>query len=165
MLLTPLFFFSCENTEEVTGKVEATIGGKQHTFPMATFTKQGDKTIIASTDVGMANSVSIAFKPTTIKTGTYTLGVGTDLLTALANIGSIGSAENIFLYYPTGDADQAFVSIFGVLNITEYSADKIVGTFSGTGVTKSIANGLNFDTITKYAQPFAGSFTAKSYGL
>jgi hypothetical protein len=166
MLLTPFFFFGCQDAvEEVTGKMDVTINGEAHSFPMATFVRVGDYTTITSTNV--SNTVTIAFKGSS--KGTYELGVGTDLLTAIANISHINSAENALLYFPISNSDDAFASLFGNLTISEYSTDKITGSFSGTGISKNLLEGITgsqIDTIVNLNNKmFAGTFTAVAYGL
>ncbi len=165
MLLTPFFFSACENVEDVTGKVDLTINGENFSFPMATFVKSGDYTTITSTDV--SNTVSIVFKGKT--KGNYTLGIGTDLLDAILHIDSIDNIydKNVVIYYPTGNADNAFVSLYGNLTISEYTSDKITGTFSGKGLTKDIITSGNVDStiIVGNYKDFSGTFTAKAYGL
>lgn len=170
MILTPFFFSSCqEAVEEVTGKMDLTINGEAHSFPMATFVRVGDYTTITSTDV--SNTVTIAFKGNS--KGTYALGVGTDLLNAIVNIKesgvSISSAENALLFFPTSNSNNAFASLFGNLTISEYSSDKITGTFTGAGISKDLLEGIvgdQIDTIiTGNNKMFAGTFTAVAYGL
>lgn len=170
MLLTPFFFFGCqEAAEEVTGKMDVTINGEAHSFPMATFVRVGDYTTITSTNV--SNTVTIAFKGNS--RGTYRLGIGTDLLSAIENIMlngvSISSAENALLFFPTSNSNDAFASLFGTLTISEYSSDKITGSFTGAGISKNLLEGITgaqIDTIiTGNNKMFSGSFTAVAYGL
>lgn len=170
MILTPFFFSSCqEAVEEVTGKMDLTINGEAHSFPMATFVRVGDYTTITSTDV--SNTVTIAFKGNS--KGTYALGIGTDLINAIINIKehgvSISSAENALLFFPTSNSNDAFASLFGNLTISEYSSDKITGTFTGAGINKNLLEGIavdQFDTIIlQNNKMFAGTFTAVAYGL
>lgn len=164
MLLTPFFFSACENVEDVTGKIDLTINGEKFSFPMATFAKSGDYTTITSTDV--SNTVSIIFKGKT--TGNYTLGIGTDLLDAILHIDSINNLnnKNVVIYYPTGQSDDAFVSLYGNLTISEYTSDKITGTFSGKGLSKDVILSGNVDSIVRAnCKDYSGTFTAKAYGL
>lgn len=165
MILTPFFFFGCKDVEEVTGKMDITINGEAHSFPMATFVRVGDYTTITSTNV--SNTVTIAFKGSS--RGTYALGVGTDLLTAIANISHIDNAENALLYFPINNSNDAFASLFGTLTISEYSSDKITGSFTGYGISKNLLEGITgsqIDTIVNQNNKmFAGTFSAVAYGL
>lgn len=161
MLLTPFFFSACEDTEELTGKIDLTINGEVYSFPIATFVKSGDYTTVTSTNV--SKSVSIVFKGKT--NGNYTLGIGTNLLDAISNISEITDIydKNVVIYYPTGQSDDAFVSLYGNLSISEYSADKIIGTFSGKGITKDkITSGIDSTIIVSNYKDFSGTFTAKA---
>lgn len=165
MLLTPFFFSACQDVEEVTGKMDLTINGEAHSFPMATFVRVGDYTTITSTNV--SNSVTIAFKGNS--KGTYALGVGTDLLSAIAHVANISNAENALLYFPISNSNDAFASLFGNLIISEYSSDKITGSFTGVGISKDLLEGITgsqIDTIINgNNKSFAGTFTAVAYGL
>lgn len=171
MLLTPFFFSACEDVEEVTGKMDLTINGENFSFPMSTFVKSGDYTTITSTDDG-SKSISIIFKGKT--TGNYTLGLGKNLIDVLDTIFHMNNPndiyniydKNVVIYYPTGNSDEAFVSLFGTLTISEYSSDKITGTFSGKGLTKDkITTSIDSTIIVGNYKDFSGTFTAKSYGL
>jgi len=171
MILTPFFFSACEDVEDITGKVDLTINGENFSFPMATFVKSGDYTTITSTDDG-SKSISIIFKGKT--TGNYTLGLGNNLIDVLDTIAHMDPLTDIYkiydkdvvIYYPTGDSDEAFVSLFGTLTISEYTSDKITGTFSGKGLTKDkITSGIDTAIILSNYKDFSGTFTAKSYGL
>ena len=159
MLIAPIFFSACEGSEEITGKFEFTIDGTSYSFPLATFIKRDGKTIVTSTDV--SNTGTVVFSGTS--TGTYTLGLGASLPLALLNLNGIESpTNNLFLYYKTEESDSAFFSLFGNLNITEYSSDKVVGTFSGQGLTKATIMGGDTNAIIAQVKPFSGTFTAKT---
>lgn len=159
MLIAPIFFSACEGSEEITGKFEFTIDGKAYSFPVATFIQRDDQTIVTSTDV--ANTCSVVFQGT--EAGTYTMGLGANMYEALLNLTSVNSPNNnLFLYFPTEDKDSAFFSLFGSLQITEYSSDKVVGTFSGQGLRKSTIVGGDTVEIHSQVRPFSGAFTAKT---
>jgi hypothetical protein len=158
MLITPIFFSACEDAEELTGTMEFTIGDKTYDFPVATFIKQDGKTIVTSTEV--SNSATIVFAGITPKT--YPLGVGANLEEALQNLLGLENPDNAFIYYPTGNADSAYISLYGTLQVTEYTDSKVVGTFSGYGITKEVALGGVTDIITSQKKPFSGTFTAKA---
>ncbi|MDD2530484.1 MAG: hypothetical protein PHN41_04575 [Bacteroidales bacterium] len=159
MLVAPIFFSACEGSEEITGKFEFTIDGKAYTFPLATFVQRDGKTIVTTTDV--SNTGTVVFNG--IETGNYRLGLGANLPEALLNLNGIGSStNNLFLYYKTEESDSAFFSLFGTLNVTEYSAEKVVGTFSGQGLTKATIMGGDTNAIISQVRPFSGSFTAKT---
>ena len=164
MLLAPIFFSACEETEEITGNIELTINGQVHSFPIATFVKTGDYTTITSTNI--SNTVSVIFKGKT--KGNYTLGIGKDLIDALLNINQITNVtdKNVVVYYPTGESENAFIALMGNLTISEYSADKIVGAFSGKGITKDkITAGIDSTFIVSNYEDFAGTFVAKSVSI
>lgn len=156
MLLTPFFFSSCEEAEELTGAMEFTIGDKSYSFPITTFLRKGEQTIITSTE--LTNSATIIFKGDT--SGNYPLGVGANLEEALRNLIELKDPENIFIYYPTGNIDDSYISLYGSLVITEYTDKKITGTFVGFGVKKDIALSGVEDIITAENKAFAGAFTA-----
>lgn len=158
MLLAPFFFSGCQEAAELTGSMELTIGNETHSFPVATFLVQGDRTIITSTDV--ANSATIIFKGKTAKT--YSLGIGANLEEVLANLNSLDNAENVIIYYPTGAVDDSYISIYGTLQVTEYTDKKVVGTFTGFGITKKQATEGVVDIITSQKKAITGKFTAKA---
>lgn len=159
MLIAPIFFSACQGSEEITGKFEFTIDGKTYSFPLATFIQKDGKTIITSTDV--SNTGTIIFNGT--KTGNYTLGLGSNLADALLNLNQVTNPnKNLFLYYKTESSDSAFFSLFGNLSITEYTDEKVVGTFTGQGLTKATIVGGDTTAIISQAKPFTGTFTAKT---
>lgn len=161
MLLAPFFFSSCEEAKELTGAMEFTIGDESYTFPAATFIQKDGRTTITTTDV--ENTATITFKGVT--TTKYALGVGTDIIDAIANIGNIDKAENVFIFFPTGGVNDSYISLYGSLVITEYTDKKIVGTFTGVGITKEdAAQVAGFeDIIMAKKKEFKGSFTAKKF--
>ena len=156
MLLMPLFFSSCEEAKELTGAMEFTIGDKSYSFPVATFIKQGDKTIITSTE--LTSTATLVFNGQTTKK--YSLGIGANLEEVLLNLNQLDNAENVFIYFPTGGINDSQISLFGSLEITEYTDKKVVGTFTGYCVTKEIATGGVEDLITAENKKFVGTFTA-----
>ena len=161
MLLAPFFFSSCEEAKELTGAMEFTIGDQSYEFPVATFVKKDGRTTITTTNV--ENTATITFKGVT--TTKYALGVGTDIIDAIANIGNIDKAENVFIFFPTGGVNDSYISLYGSLVITEYTDKKIVGTFTGVGITKEdAAQVAGFeDIIMAKKKEFKGSFTAKKF--
>ncbi|HBN06615.1 MAG TPA: hypothetical protein DD434_12635 [Bacteroidales bacterium] len=159
MLIAPIFFSACEGSEEITGKFEFTIDGTSYSFPLATFIKRDGKTIVTSTDV--SNTGTIVFSGTS--TGNYTLGLGSNLADALLNLNQVTDPnKNLFLYYKTEESDSAFFSLFGNLNITEYTSEKVVGTFTGQGLTKATVMGGDTNAIIAQVKPFTGTFIAKT---
>lgn len=158
MLLTPFFFSSCEDVKELTGSMEFTIDKESYSFPVATFVKDGDKTIITSSE--LTNTATITFKGKT--TQTYPLGIGADLIEAILNINKLDKAENVFIYFPTGGLDDSFISLYGTLQITEYTSKTIVGTFTGFGITAKQAREGVEEIITNEKESFYRKIYSKS---
>ena len=158
-LALPFAFWSCEDTEELIGAIDITIGSETYNIPNAFFTEVSGSTAIAGSNI--KESVAVAFKGSSEKT--YTLGLGKDALSAAANIMNIGSMENTLVYIPSsGVKDDGITAVYGTLKITKYTDTKVEGEFSGYGVKSSIITSGNVDwsNLQSNLQEISGTFTA-----
>ena len=158
-LLAPVMFFGCEELQDMVGEMNITIGEEQVKIPDALFTQIEGITTIVGTNV--QESVVIAFTGDSV--GTYTLGLGTDLLSAAGNITNISSMENTLVYIPTsGIREEGMTTLCGTLEITKYTSQKVEGTFSGYGIKTSILSegDLSWDALQESIKEISGSFKA-----
>ena len=158
-LLAPVMFFGCEELQDIVGEMNITIGEEQVKIPDALFTQIEGITTIVGTNV--QESVAIAFTGDSV--GTYTLGLGTDLLSAAGNITNISSMENTLVYIPTsGIREEGMTTLCGTLEITKYTSQKVEGTFSGYGIKTSILSegDLSWDALQESIKEISGSFKA-----
>lgn len=158
-LLAPVMFFGCEEVQDMVGEMNITIAEEQVKIPDALFTQIEGVTTIVGTNV--KESVAIAFTGDSV--GTYTLGLGTDLLSAAGNITNISSMENTLVYIPTsGIREDGMTTLCGTLEITKYTSQKVEGTFSGYGIKTSILSegDLSWDALQESIKEISGSFKA-----
>lgn len=158
-LLAPVMFFGCEEVQDMVGEMNITIAEEQVKIPDALFTQIEGVTTIMGTNV--KESVAIAFTGDSV--GTYTLGLGTDLLSAAGNITNISSMENTLVYIPTsGIREDGMTTLCGTLEITKYTSQKVEGTFSGYGIKTSILSegDLSWDALQESIKEISGSFKA-----
>lgn len=158
-LALPFAFWSCEDTEELIGAIDITIGTETYNIPNAFFTEVSGRTAIAGSNI--KESVAIEFKGSSEKT--YTLGLGKDPLTAATNILNLSNMENTLVYIPSsGAAEDGITAVCGTLKITEYTSTKVKGEFSGYGVKSSIITSGNVDwsNLQSNLQEISGTFTA-----
>ena len=158
-LLAPVMFFGCEEVQDMVGEMNITIAEEQVKIPDALFTQIEGVTTIVGTNV--KESVAIAFKGDGV--GTYTLGLGTDLLSAAANLSNISSMENTLVYIPSsGISEDGMTTLCGTLEITKYTSQKVEGTFTGYGIKTSIVSegNLSWDALQESIKEISGSFKA-----
>lgn len=158
-LIAPFVFSSCEDSGDLLGAIDMTIGSESVSIPNAVFTEVSGTTRVVGTNV--KQTVTISFKGTGEKT--YTLGLGKDLLSAAGNIGNITNMENTLLYVPSsGITEDGLTAICGTLTVTKYTNTGVEGTFKGKGLkTRLITSGnIDFSSLEGALQDFEGTFTA-----
>lgn len=164
-LLIPFFFGGCSSAERLaskyTGSMELRTGGmEQKLFASNFYIKNGITYIAASNG---DRTITIKFKGT--DAGIYPLGVATSLENvasiASSGLGTILDAENILMHVPTEAYKSSYVSLTGNLVITEFSKNRIVGSFTGIGINKdllSVQGILNI--LINNSMDFSGAFTS-----
>lgn len=158
-LIAPFMFFGCEELEDMVGEINMTIGEETVKIPDALFTQIEGVTTIAGTNI--QESVAIVFTGDSV--GTYTLGLGDDLLSAAGNITNIADIENSLVYIPTsGIKEDGVTMICGKLEITKYNNQNIEGTFTGYGLKTSILQegNIDFSSIQESIKEINGDFRA-----
>ncbi len=136
-----------------------TIGSEKVSIPDAVFTEVSGTTRVVGTNV--KQTVTISFKGSSEKT--YTLGLGKDLLSAIANVGNITNMENTLLYVPSsGITKDGLTAIYGTLTITKYTNTRVEGKFEGYGLKSELITSGNFNLsdLQGSLQKFEGTFTA-----
>ncbi len=155
----PFMFFSCEDLEGLVGEIDLTIGEETIHIPDAVFTELEGFTTIAGSN--LKENAAIVFKGDS--KGSYTMGLGEDLLSAAANVSNITNMENTLVYVPSsGIEEDGLTLICGKLEITSYTKTKVKGTFSGYGLKTSILSEgeLNFSNLQSNFKEISGSFEA-----
>ncbi|MBO5963527.1 MAG: hypothetical protein J6P97_03500 [Bacteroidales bacterium] len=158
-LVMPFMFFSCEELEGLVGEMDLTINDETIHIPDAVFTELEGFTTIAGSN--LKENVAIVFKGDS--KGSYTLGLGKDLLSAAANVSNITNMENTLVYVPSsGIEEDGLTLVCGTLEITSYTKNKVKGTFSGYGLKTSILSEgeLNFSSLQNNFEKVSGSFEA-----
>lgn len=165
ILFIPFVIGGCSSAEQLaskyTGNMHLKTGGVDYKLFASNFYVKDGVTYVAASNGD--RTITIKFKGTT--PGTYPLGVATSLENvasiASSGLGAILDAENILMHVPTEEYKSTYLSLTGNLVITEYSENRIVGTFTGIGINKDLLSlqGI-LNILINNSMDFNGTFTS-----
>ncbi len=157
--IAPFMFSSCEEAEGLVGSMTITVGEQTYNIPDALFYGDTKATYVAGSN--FSESIGIRFEG--FWPGTYTLGLGENILSAAGNISEITNMKNTLIYIPSsGIETDGLTAVCGTLNITEYATNSLKGEFRGYALrSELISSGdIDWSSIENNLQEFSGSFEA-----
>ncbi|MDO5760724.1 MAG: hypothetical protein Q4Q06_06845 [Bacteroidota bacterium] len=162
LALSPLMFWSCDEDDtldSLTGYVKFTLEGQSYDYTGAVSTTTGGKFVITTGSSQGAVALSLEGS----QTGTYQLGIGSDITSVTSFISgglSYDNLSNTLVFYPFDG--EKYVIIGGSCTITS-SGSKVKGTFSGVAVPWDDITNLDASTLLSIvtgSNNISGSFVA-----